>query len=181
MKRIQIDTDLQQFLLARGVGLGESASSILRRELHLPPPPGTVEIDDDVYDYLVARMQAVGETASVILRRELHLPAPVVVPHPPEVIEFRIAAGTGTQAWNQPANPVVAHVGDTLRVVNDDSVPHELHTSGRPFPHPAQAIDPGQSMDFTLLSAFDPGHDGALTDHLGGPASQFFLEVRVWE
>ena len=178
MKLIQIDPDVQQYFETRGLELGESVSSILRRELHLPPPPGTVEIDDDVYEFLVSRVQAAGETASVILRRELHIGGgPPPGPLPPTLVEFQIGQGVGVGAWNLAADPVVAHVGDTLRIHNFDGVPHQPHTPGRPFAHPSMPIVPGASMDFVLTSTFDPVHDGPLTDHLGGPTSQFFLQV----
>jgi len=193
MKRIQIDPDVQQFLLSRGVDLGESASTILRRELHLESPPGTVEIDDDVYAFLVSRMQAIGESASTILRRELHLaagpgpaPAPAPAPgpapepgHGPTVVEFHIPAGTSSRPWNTREGTIVASVGDTLRIVNDDLVPHRPHTPGIPFPHPAADIEPGQSADFVLAAPFDPAVNGALSDHLFGPAASFFLDVRA--
>lgn len=38
MKRIQIDEDIQKFLVSRAVDIGETASSILRRELALGSP-----------------------------------------------------------------------------------------------------------------------------------------------
>ena len=190
MKRIQLDDDVQQFLLSHSVELGESASSILRRELHLPLPPGSVEIDDDVYAFLVSRMQTIGESASSILRRELRLGSPPPAgpsgpsepEHPPapgpRIIEFRIAAGTGAGAWNTPTTAVIATVGDTLRIVNGDSVAHLPHTSGRPFPHPNVTIPiaPGQSADFPLTQSFDPRPNSPLTDHLTG--GQFWIEVR---
>lgn len=193
MKRIQIDEDIQQFLVSRAVDLGESASSILRRALQLAPPPGTVEIDDDVHAFLVSRMQSIGESASSILRRELHLgagpepvpgpgpgPGPAPEPEPgPGIVVFHIPAGTGSGPWNTRDHAVLAHVGDTLRIVNDDTVPHRLHTQGIPFPHPANEIGPGQSADFLLAAPFDPAANTPLSDHLFGPAAQFFLEVRA--
>ena len=184
MKRIQIDEDIHSFLVSKAVDIGESASSILRHELHLAPPASdTVELDDDVYSFLVSRTVALGESASSILRRELHLaghgngggndPRP-----PASVVEFRIPAGTGNQSWNTREQAVIATVGDSLRIVNDDAVPHRLHTAGAPFPHPVNDIMPGQSADFLLATPFDPSVNGALSDHLFDPSAQFFIVVR---
>ena len=67
---------------------------------------------------------------------------------------------------------VVATVGDTLRIVNDDTVTHRLHTqNGRPFPHPANDIFPGDSADFVLETTYDPDAEGPLTDHDQGPTA----------
>jgi hypothetical protein len=199
MKRIRIEPDIEQFLAGRAVDIGESPSSILRRELHLPDPPGTIELDDDVYGFLASRAQTLGESASSILRRELHLEAPPpVAPAPgqppvnpapapggpsptgPRVIVFEIPAGTGNQQWNTAEAAVVGKVGDTLRIVNKDSVPHLPHTNaGRPFPHPSvdTPIGPGQSADFLLRETFNDGGQtlNPLTDHLSG--GRFFIKV----
>lgn len=180
MKRIQIDDDIQHFLLANAVDLGESPSSILRRALRLEPPADTVEIEDDVYRFLVSRAASLAESPSSILRRELALAPPGPGPGPapaPAVVEFHIARGTGNRPWNAVDAPVTARVGDTLRLFNDDSVPHRLHTPGTPFPHPAADIPPGGVADFLLLTAFDPAVDGALHDHTIGAGAPFFLRV----
>src|SRR4051812_24068370 len=99
MKRIQIDDEIQQLLVAHAVELNESPSSILRRDLDLAPPPDTIEIEDDVYRFLVSKAVSLSESPSSILRRVLKLgdddghPAPAVV-------EFHIAAGTAGGPWN---------------------------------------------------------------------------------
>lgn len=46
MPLLEIDDDLYQFLLRRAVRIGESGSSILRRELGLPEPNGTGSSED---------------------------------------------------------------------------------------------------------------------------------------
>lgn len=43
---------------------------------------------------------------------------------------FRIPNGTGTAAWNTAAAPVGMPIGMTLRICNDDSVSHQLMTTG---------------------------------------------------
>jgi hypothetical protein len=178
MKSIQVDQDVYNYLLSKAVEAGEAPAKILRRELHLAPPPVTIEIEDDVYAYLVAKTVTLGDSASDILRRELHIdggPAPEPG-HGAGVVEFHIPAGTGGNAWNEPDHPVLAAVGGTLRVVNDDSVPHRLHTDGSPFPHAADSIAPGGSADYLLQSTFEPaGHP--LYDHNFGPTASFWIKV----
>ncbi len=90
----------------------------------------TVEIDDDVYSVLTSRAVELGESASQILRRELGPDA--APPAEPKLVEFDIPPGTGDGPWNSPAQAVTAHVGDVLRIVNDDTVPHRLHTDSGP-------------------------------------------------
>jgi hypothetical protein len=177
MKRIQIDQGIQQFLVSHTVDLGETASSILRRELHLAPPADTIEIEDDVYKFLVSKAVSLSETPSSILRRELGLSDDHG--HTPSLIEFHIPANTAGQAWNTREAVLVAAVGDTLRIINNDSVPHRLHTSGAPFPHSVSDILPGQSADFLLAAPFDPAANGALYDHDFGPGAQFWIQVRA--
>jgi len=150
MKRIQIDDEIQQLLVSRAVDLGETPSNILRRELHLIPPADTIEIEDDIYRFLVSKAVALGESASSILRRELGLSANHE--RAPSIVEFSIHAGTAGQAWNSREVAVVATVGDTLRIVNNDSVSHRLHTGGAPFPHPNSDILPGQSSNFVITA-----------------------------
>ena len=123
------------------------------------------------------------QSASDILRRELGLtsapspsPSPLPLPATATVV-FRIRSGTGSLPWNTRENAASATVGDTLRIVNDDVLPHRPHTEGRPFPHPSTDILPGQTSDFLLQTAFDPDIDGPLTDHDQGPLAQFFLRV----
>jgi hypothetical protein len=177
MKTIQIDDGIQKFLVSHAVDIGETASSILRRELHLAPPVDTIEIEDDVYRFLVSKAVSLEEPSQSILRRELNLGKDHG--HGPSFTEFHIPAGTAGQSWNTREVPVVATVGDTLRIVNDDSVPHRLHTDGVPFPHPGSDILPGQSADFVLAYPFDPAKDGSLQDHDFGPTARFFIEVQV--
>lgn len=177
MKTIQIDRDLYEYLVSKSAEPGESPSAILRRELHLPEPTQTIEIDDDTYNYLLSKTANFGESASDILRRALSI-GEAPHPDPTGVIVFHIPAGTGSQSWNTRDNSLAATVGDTLRIVNDDSIPHRPHTSGIPFQHPATDILPGQSADFVLESAFDATTSQPLYDHAAGPNAQFWINVR---
>jgi hypothetical protein len=153
------------------MGAGQTASTILRREL-----TRTIEIDDDLHAFILSLATEIGESASTILRRELRLRQDSL--HAPGgVVEFHIASGTGATPWNTPETILVATVGQTLRIVNDDAVPHRLHTSGSPFPHPATDILPGQSADALLQTPYDATTQGPLPDHAAGPAAQFWIRV----
>jgi negative regulator of replication initiation len=182
VKTIQIDLDIYEYLVSKAVDIGEPPSRILRRELALPNLPNKkeIDIDDDVYGYLVSKSVDLGESASDILRRELHLDSEPHHEHGdgPRMVEFHIPAGTGTNPWNTREQAVNASVGDTLRIVNDDSVSHRLHTNGAPFPHPAESITPGQSQDFVLQTPFDPGINQPLYDHDSGQTAAFWIVVR---
>ena len=179
MKTIQIDQDLYSYLVSKAESPGEPPAQTLRRELHVAPPLVSLDIDDEVYAFLLSKTTTLGEPASTIIRRELGLDGGGPGPGGPTIVTFRIPAGTGASAWNTQEAPVVATVGDTLRVVNDDAVAHGLHTSGVPFPHPASDIAPGASQDFVLQSAFnDQGVTQPLHDHDFGPPAQFWIQVR---
>jgi hypothetical protein len=185
MKQISIDQDVFDFLASKANASGEPPSAVLRRELRVPPAQKTLDIDDDTYAFIAARTAVIGESVSDILRRELDLPGGATPPpgsttppgSSPTTVVFHIPSGTGQGAWNDGSSRVIAKVGDTLRIVNDDSVAHRLHTAGRPFPHPDAPIFPGASADFVLKTPFDPGADGPLTDHEQGQQALFFLEV----
>lgn len=177
MKTIQIDQDVYNYVISKAAQAGESPSLILRRELHLPQPTETIEIDDDTYKFLLSKTANLGESASDILRRELNLDE-ASHPEPADAIVFHIPAGTGNQPWNTPESAIVATVGNMLRIVNDDTLPHRLHTSGIPFPHPSSDILPGQAADFVLEAPFDPGASQPLYDHNAGSDAQFWINVR---
>jgi predicted CopG family antitoxin len=178
MKTIQIEQEIYQYLVSKAVEAGEAPAKILRRELHLELPPVTIEIEDDVYTYLVTKVAVLGDSASDILRRELHIDAPPAPQpgHGANVVEFHIPAGTGGNAWNTLDHAVQAKVGDTLRLVNDDSVPHRLHTDGSPFAHAEDSVAPGGSANYLLQSAFDSA-DHPLYDHNFGQTARFWIRV----
>jgi hypothetical protein len=194
MKQISIGQDVFDFLTSRANAPGEPPAAVLRRELRVPLPQRTLEIDDDTYAFIAAKTAVVGESISDILRRELRLtggdtpvplppqppptpPAPVPPTTSPATVIFHIPSGAGSGPWNVGSDRVIAKVGDTLRIINDDSIPHRLHTPGRPFPHPSTDIFPGGTADFVLQTTFQPGVDGLLFDHAFGQQATFFLEV----
>ncbi|MEA2336395.1 MAG: SeqA protein N-terminal domain [Thermoanaerobaculia bacterium] len=177
MKTIQIDRDVFNYLTSKAVKPGEPPLIILKRELQLSKQTEAVEVDDETYNYLLSKTVNLGESTSEILRRELKLEGESHT-DPSAVIVFHIPPGTGAQSWNTRERIVVAAVGNTLRVVNDDSVPHRPHTNGVPFPHPSADILPGQAADFLLQAPFDPNTSGPLQDHAAGPSAQFWIMVR---
>ncbi len=78
------------------------------------------------------------------------------------VVTFHILAGTGSKAWNSAETPIPLQAGQTLQVVNDDSVMHWIHTDGAPFFHPFSGIAPGATASYKAGSKFS----GKLHDHL---------------
>jgi hypothetical protein len=88
------------------------------------------------------------------------------------VVRFVIPKGTGAGAWNTADNPIRVKVGQTLEVVNDDSIRHQIHTNGRPFFHPFASIAPGSKATYTIQSEFS----GELHDHLN--YGKFFLTTK---
>lgn len=190
MKEIIVDQDIIDFLASRASSPTEPVAAVLRRELKVPPPRAAITIDDDTYAFIAAKTTVIGEPISDILRRELHLastpaqppsPGPGQPPPPspsPSVVVFHIRPSPGSGSWNDGSSMVMATVGDTLRLVNDDGTAHRLHTqNGRPFPHPESDIFPGGSADFVLQTTYDPDAEGPLTDHDQGPTAQFWIRV----
>jgi hypothetical protein len=177
LKTIQIDPDIFAYLEALAAVTGETPAQALRRELNVPAPPVSIEVDDEVFDHLVSKTTQFGESASSVIRRELRLTGESD-DHDAAVQEFHIRAGTGANAWNTPAETLVLTVGDTLRITNEDAVPHRLHTSGVPFAHALQDVQPGGSQDYVARTAFDAQTGGSmLYDHNFGPAAAFHLKV----
>jgi hypothetical protein len=177
VKTIQVDLDIYNFLKSKAAQPGASPALVLRRELNVPQPTESIEIDDDTFAVLLSKAASLGESASDILRRELKLVA-APPPDPAGLVVFHIPAGTGTRAWNARGGAIMATVGDTLRIVNDDSVPHRLHTDGIPFPHPGADIPPGQAADYVLQAPFDPIASQPLYDHDAGATALFWITVR---
>ena len=188
MKTIDVQQDVLDYLVSKANTPGEPPASVLRRELKVPQPETTLEVDDDIYAFIAAKTTVVGESVSDILRRELHLtagappplPVPVPVPPPPSpgptTVVFHLRR-QGNSIWNDGSSMVVARVGDTLRIVNDDNQPHRFHTAGRPFPHPGSDIFPGQTADFVLQTTYDPDAEGPIVDHQLGPQAVLWIRV----
>jgi hypothetical protein len=85
-------------------------------------------------------------------------------------VVFRIKPGTGDGPWNTPDNPIVAKVGQTLEIHNDDSVQHWLHAEYEDFTtHALSGIDPGKSMSVKINN----DRSDKVRDHLTGGAIYF--------
>lgn len=95
-----------------------------------------------------------------------------------KVVTFVVQPGTGAKAWNTPETKLTLHVGDTLRVVNQDTVDHAIHTGGKPFPHTRYPyIKPGESQDHKVTDVWDLEKNGPLYDHFYQEAGFIYLEV----
>lgn len=92
------------------------------------------------------------------------------------VIDFHIALGTGGGPWNTPQTTVEARVGDTVRIINDDSIDHLMHTFGRPCPHQQNISKPGDTYECEIATTVDPRID-TLYDHNFGIVSRFYLRA----
>lgn len=84
----------------------------------------------------------------------------------PNVVVFRIQEGTGAGPWNSEDNPIQVEMGNVLRIVNEDTVTHRLHTNGAPCPH-GDPIPPGEMEDCEIERAVDVSDGGTnLYDHI---------------
>jgi hypothetical protein len=93
-----------------------------------------------------------------------------------DIVEFHIAPGTGSKPWNTPETVVNVKVGQILRVINDDSVVHTLHTFGRPCPHQPDDSQPGEFYDCEIKTAADPRVD-LMYDHAFGDKARFYVNA----
>jgi hypothetical protein len=92
-----------------------------------------------------------------------------------ETVEFHIPRGTGTKSWNTQSTTLVVKKGQTLLIVNDDTIEHRLHTNGAPCPH-GEEMKPGASDTCDIDLKFDPELQGPLYDHLH-PEAKFWLKA----
>lgn len=94
---------------------------------------------------------------------------------------FTILPGTGSGPWNTMSLPMVVYVGQTLRITNNDSVEHRMHTGGKPCPHQQTASAPFGGFYDCVISGETTGtatvKDYALYDHMLGSASKFYVRV----
>jgi hypothetical protein len=99
---------------------------------------------------------------------ELPAPTPLQV-----VIEFHIANGTQEGPWNTDKSVVHVKLGQILRVINDDTIGHRMHTDGAPCPHGPQ-IEPGKTWDCLVSKPFT----GVLYDHQFGQPAAFYIDAK---
>ena len=93
------------------------------------------------------------------------------------MVEFRIPAGTGAGPWNTFDERVRVSVGQILRIHNDDSVAHTVHSNGAPFEH-GRSIPPGEFADHPIVRTLipDPVAPGNY-EHAAGVAAPFWVEA----
>lgn len=112
------------------------------------------------------------------LPTEPDMGSPDMRPEPGSVVEFRIQEGTGTGEWNTRDEPVVAYVGQILRIVNEDSRDHQLHAGdGAAVDHGGRLV-PGQAEELEVERPMDLGDNPRLYDHNIGRDAAFWLEAR---
>jgi hypothetical protein len=96
-------------------------------------------------------------------------------------VVFRIPAATGTSPWNSSTAPVLAFVGQTVRICNNDSRGHRLHTGGNPCPHQPNTMLNGQFYDCSISSTAGAnattGIVGGTYDHDIGTNAAFYIRV----
>ncbi len=96
-------------------------------------------------------------------------------------IVFRIPNGAGTSPWNSSTAPVLAFVGQVVRICNNDSRGHRLHTGGNPCSHQNNTMANGQFYDCTISSTAGAnattGIVGGTYDHDIGTNAAFYVRV----
>lgn len=96
-------------------------------------------------------------------------------------VVFRIPNGTGTSPWNSSTAPVLAFVGQTVRICNNDARGHRLHTGGNPCAHQGNTMNNGQFYDCAINSTAGAnpttGIVGGTYDHDIGTNAAFYVRV----
>lgn len=94
-----------------------------------------------------------------------------------DVVEFRIKEGTGAQSWNTQETSILGKVGDTIRIINEDVVKHQLHTLGAPCPH-GDSIAPNEYADCVATEPYSSTESGPLYDHGFGSKAKVWIEIQ---
>lgn len=93
-----------------------------------------------------------------------------------DIVDFHIKKGTQRGAWNDSKGELVLKVGQTLRIHNDDTIRHRLHTNGRPCSH-GPNIEPGKIWDCKLTKEYNAKEHGPVYDHYVGRSARFWIKV----
>ena len=93
-----------------------------------------------------------------------------------QIVEFVIVDGTGDKPWNTKETSIQAPMGSSIRFINEDSIPHRLHTNGAPCSH-GPKIDPGAKWDCKVTKPFSAEKSGPIYDHYAGPKAEVWIEV----
>ena len=96
-----------------------------------------------------------------------------------KVIEFHIRPGTGQGPWNKSSEVVEVKTGQTLRIINDDTTVHRLHTTGgKPCLHAPSDLQKGEFYDCIITDVADPAVDFCY-DHNFGESSRFYIQRQI--
>lgn len=107
-------------------------------------------------------------------------PEEETLPEPGSIVEFQIAEGTGTAAWNTKDDPVVVYDGQVLKITNFDNRNHRMHASQEaPVPHGGDLV-PGQSEEYVVSGTMSVGDEAMLWDHNDGRSAAFWVEARPY-
>lgn len=128
--------------------------------------------------YLSVKVDASGVTYN---SKELSIKCdPAVVPPPPgaggSMVTFRIPLGTNNKPWNTAATSVVVKIGQTVRIINDDVVPHRLHTGGAPCAHQGSDSPPGGFYDCVISRTVNSAA-GSTYDHNFGTSARLYIDA----
>jgi hypothetical protein len=93
-----------------------------------------------------------------------------------KVVMFEIKNGTGNYSWNTQQETVQVQVGDILRVFNNDSITHRLHTNGAPCEH-SPDIKTTKFWDCKIQRPYNVEAQGPLYDHYVGDEAAFWINA----
>lgn len=94
-----------------------------------------------------------------------------------EIVEFHIPQGTRLNPWNTRDTVVNVRIGQTLRIFNDDTIVHRLHTNDdKPCEHQPASSKPGEFYDCVIINAADPDVD-LMYDHNSGGTGRFYVRA----
>lgn len=100
-----------------------------------------------------------------------------VGPPTSNLVTYTIVNGHGSAPWGSLSNPIRGVVGQVLRIINNDSSNHQIHTAGNPFNH-TEGIGSNTMMDFTLLRPITTTSITPSTyEHNFGPSSPIYFAV----
>jgi len=148
-----------------------SVGNVMKRSLRCSAA-GVVKIDVQAI-WPDSTVSVVSLTKNVGLFSATPTPTPSTT-NSADVVSFRVRAGTGGSPWNTAADPIVAFVGQTLIVYNDDTIQHRFHTNGIPFPHQPDNTAPNASTSFAVQSAHDPSATDTY-DHNAGTTARIYI------
>lgn len=103
---------------------------------------------------------------------------PVQAEEETTVVEFVIEEGTGKGAWNTEETAIKVPMGGVIRIINEDTIRHRIHTNGAPCPH-GPKMEPGEKWDCVVKREFSAKKKGPIYDHYYGPKAAVYIETFV--